>query len=347
MSPPSSTPVAVLGATGLVGQHLVRMLEHHPWFHVAEVVASDTRAGWTYGEVVSWVAGGGVPTDASRLRITALGAPLSSPVVLSALPADAALAAEPALAARGHLVSSNASAHRMDASIPMIVPEVNHGAVELVRTQPWATAGGALVTNPNCVVGGLAPVLAQVDARWPVVSVVVVTLQALSGAGLAGPSALATQGNVIPFIAGEEEKIDAELSRLLGRPLHADVAVNRVPVVDGHLAHVFLECDADVHPADVAHTLREAQAPHGAKGLPTVPLHTFRVLEDPFRPQPRLDLDVGSGMTIAVGRIRGGPRRIALTVLSHNLVRGAAGACLANAELLVTRMGLRAVGAER
>jgi len=347
MNTPSSIPVAVLGATGLVGQHLIRRLDGHPWFHVAEVVASDSRAGSLYGEAVSWMAGGTVPGSLAGLRLRSLDAPLSSPVVLSALPADVARAVEPALAARGHFVSSNASAHRMDPEIPLIVPEVNAESVALVLGQAWAAAGGALVTNPNCVVSGLAPVLAHIDAQWPVTSLVVVTLQALSGAGLAGPSALAAQGNVIPFIAGEEEKIQAELSRIMGRPLQIETAVNRVPVVDGHLAHVFLEIGADIQPADLIRTMREAQAPHGVKGLPTVPLQTFRVLEDPSRPQPRLDLDVGSGMTIAVGRIRGGPRRIALTVLSHNLVRGAAGACIANAELLVTRMRLRAAGAER
>jgi aspartate-semialdehyde dehydrogenase len=313
------------------------MLHAHPWFHLHEVVASEARAGAAYGDAVSWMAGGEVPVSAAALRLLAPGAALTSPVVLSALPSGAARELEPALAARGHLVSSNASAHRMDARIPLVVPEVNAGAMDAVDAQPWAASGGALVTNPNCVVAGLAPVLSVVDRRWPIASIVAVTLQALSGAGIAGPSALAMTGNVIPFIAGEEEKIAAELSRILGRDIPTDVAVNRVPVVDGHLAHLFLDFDADVDPADIALTLREARAPQPARSLPTVPDRTLRVVDDPHRPQPALDLDQDSGMEVVVGRIRGGGRRIALTVLSHNLIRGAAGACLANAELLVSR----------
>lgn len=337
MTAATRIPVAVLGATGLVGQHLVRMLHAHPWFRLTEVVASDARVGTTYGQTVSWMAGGAVPDSAAGLRFVPPDADLQARVVLSALPSDAARDLEPRLAARGHLVSSNASAHRMDARIPLVVPEVNAETVGTVDAQPWASAGGALVTNPNCVVAGLAPVLFLVNRRWPLASMTVVTLQALSGAGVGGPSALSMAGNVVPFIDGEEEKIAAELSRLLGRAIPADVAVNRVPVPDGHLAHVFLDLESEASPQAVAAVLRDAPPPPSVRSLPTVPARTVRVVDDSARPQPRLDLDLDAGMEVVVGRIRGGGTRLALTVLSHNLIRGAAGACLANAELLVSR----------
>ena len=330
--------MAVLGATGLVGQHLVRMLHAHPWFHLHEVVASEAREGIRYGDATAWLAEGGMPADVADMVLTSHGRRIESRIVLSALPSDVARNLEPALAARGHIVSSNASAHRMAPGVPLVVPEVNAEAADMVATQPWASSGGALVTNPNCVVAGLAPVLSLVDGRWPLASLTVVTLQALSGAGVSGPSALAMLGNVVPWIDGEEEKIAAELGKLLGRPLAIDVAVNRVPVTDGHLAHVFLDLAEAAQADEVAALLRSAKPPHAVRSLPTIPAHTVRVTDDPRRPQPRLDLSMDKGMEVVVGRVRGGGRRIALTVLSHNLIRGAAGACLANAELLVSRM---------
>lgn len=337
MTPRSAerTPVAVLGATGLVGQHLVRLLARHPWFRLAEVVGSEARVGARYGDAVAWAAGGGVPRPARGLRLLAPGAALSSPVVLSALPAAAAHCREPELAVAGHRVSSNASAHRMDPCVPLIVPEVNPQDVALLHAQPWAAHGGSLVTNPNCVVAGLAPVLAPLHRRWGIEGAVITTLQALSGAGLAGPAALEMTGNVVPFIAGEEEKIAAELRRLLGCGIPVDVAVNRVPVPHGHLAHVFLRLERRAEPEEIADELRGASGPATDLALPSLPPAAVRVTADPLRPQPRLDLGRGRGMQVTVGRIRrGAAHDVAFAVLSHNLVRGAAGACLANAELV-------------
>lgn len=336
------TPVAVLGATGLVGQQLVRMLHRHPWFRLAEVVGSERRSGAPYGETVAWQAGGRVPREAAALRLLPPGAPIVSPVVLSALPAEAARTVEPRLAAEGRRISSNASAFRLDPLVPLLIPEVDADGVAAVDAQPWAAGGGALVTNPNCVVAGLATVLAPLDRAWGVESVTVVTLQALSGAGLAGPGALEMAGNVLPFIDGEEEKIAAETRRLLGGTPVVDVAVTRVPVAHGHMAHVFVRLSRPPGPEAVAELLRRAEPTGVAARLPTVPRRTFRVLDQPDRPQPRLDLGWGQGMGIAVGRIRAvAGHDVALSVLSHNLIRGAAGACLANAELLELHRGLR------
>lgn len=333
-------PVAVLGATGLVGQHLVRLLRRHPWFRLAEAVGSERRVGSLYGEAVAWGAGGDVPRDAARLHLLPPGGALASPIVLSALPAEAARVWEPALARRGHRVSSNASAFRMDPSVPLVIPEVNAADIALVDTQAWAGAGGALVTNPNCVVAGLAPVLAPIHRRWGVASATVTTLQALSGAGLAGPQALDLMGNVVPYIPGEEEKIASETVRLLGGGPTVDVAVTRVPVPDGHLAHVFLRLAEVASPEDVAQALRGSRPPDGIAGLPSVPRRTLHVLDGVDRPQPRLDVRRGRGMGVSVGRIRrAGGHDLALTLLVHNLVRGAAGACLANAELLEVHRG--------
>lgn len=333
-------PVAVLGATGLVGQHLVRLLRRHPWFRLAEVVGSERRAGSPYGEAVVWGAGGNVPRVAATLPLLPPDGALDSPVVLSALPADAARVWEPELARRGHRVSSNASAFRMDPTVPLVIPEVNAADIALVATQAWAGAGGALVTNPNCVVAGLAPVLAPIHRQWGVASATVTTLQALSGAGLAGPQALDLTGNVVPFIPGEEEKIASETVRLLGGGPTLDVAVTRVPVPHGHLAHVFLRLEEDASPEEVVRALRRSRPAEGVAGLPSVPRRTVHVLEGMDRPQPRLDVGRGRGMSISVGRVRRtGGHDLALTLLVHNLVRGAAGACLANAELLEVHRG--------
>jgi aspartate-semialdehyde dehydrogenase len=332
-------PVAVLGATGIVGQNLVRMLQGHPWFRLAEVTASQRSRGRPYGEAVSWRTEGGLPEEAYGIPLTALGDPLESPVVLSALPATVADEVEPALARRGHLVSSNASALRARADVPLVVPEVNAASLSLLADQPWARAGGAVVTNPNCVVSGLAPVMKLLDDEWSIASGVIVTLQSLSGAGLDGPSALAMTGNVVPYIDGEEEKIGAELCKILGRYVPMDVAVNRVPVIHGHLAHLFLRFESPTI-LDRATTLLQGAGAADAGRLPTLPRNPIRVLLEDDRPQPSLDAGWQGGMGVTVGRVRSvACHDLALTVLAHNLVRGAAGACLANAELAVRWLG--------
>ena len=328
------TPVAVLGATGLVGQHLVRLLDAHPWFELTEVVASHERAGERYGDSVDWALGDELPGSAASLRIASLDRPLTSPVVFSALPGETARSVEARLAGEGHLVCSNASAHRMDPDVPLLIPEVNAEALSLFTRPRWGEGRGRVVTNPNCVVAGLVPVLAPIDREWGIESGVVVTLQALSGAGLGGPTALRSAGNVIPFIPGEEEKISEEVGKILGRDVPLAVAANRVPVPDGHMAHVFLRLRSRATPGAVDDLLSNFVAPACAQGLPSVPDRPVRTMSDQFRPQPALDIGWAGGMGVTVGRIREASGfDVALTLVVHNAVRGAAGACLANAEL--------------
>ena len=334
-------PVAVLGATGVVGQRLVQLLDGHPEFRLAEVVASGRRAGQRYGRSVQWMLGGSVPEHAAQLELLAPGAPLSSPIVLSSVPSGAARETEIALAGAGHAVCTNASAHRMRPDTPLVVPEINPEAVEQVAAQPWRDQGGALVANPNCVVVGLAMACAPIARAFGIEAATVVTLQAISGAGLSGLGAMAVAGNVIPAIRGEEEKIGPELNKVLGVGIGVSVAVNRVPVLDGHTAHVFLKLGGRASPGDVTRALEAFRPPAVARALPTLPARPLVVHTEPHRPQPRLDADAAAGMAVSIGRIRAAPppHDIAFVVVAHNGIRGAAGACLANAELYMARYG--------
>lgn len=347
-------PVAVLGATGMVGERLLSLLEAHPWFRVVEVAASDRSAGAELGERLD----GELTLSGALLgmKLKSLDEPFDAPLLLSALPSDAARATEPRLAGRGHLVVSNASAFRAHPRVPLLVPDVNPQHLRLVAAQEglWADEaegearpGGGIVTNPNCSVAGLAVALAPLHRTFGIESVVTTTLQAISGAGRPGPGAGAMLDNVIPFITGEEEKVQAEPRRILGRLADgairdADFAVSatctRVPVLHGHTASVSVSLAGDPLPDDVAEVLAAYRSPLEGEALPSAPPRPIRVMRASDRPQPRLDRDLGSGMTVAVGRIRTCPvHGLSFVVLSHNLVRGAAGAALLNAELALTR----------
>ena len=331
----SRTPVAVLGATGVVGQRLVRMLDGHPHFRLAEVAGSERRAGRRYGAAVPWCLRGDPPEDAAGLVLGGPGRSLMSPLVLSALPSGVAARTEIALARAGHAVCTNASVHRMRDDTPLIVPEVNPEAIGAVAAQPWAGGGGALVANPNCVVAGLALACAPLERAFGIEAATIVTLQAISGAGLAGLGAMRVAGNVIPAIQGEEEKIGPELNKVLGAGIAVSVAVNRVPVADGHTAHVFLKLGSRATPSDAVRALEDFRPPPAVTALPTTPNLPLAVRTEPDRPQPRLDADAAAGMAVSVGRIRAAPppHDLAFVAVAHNGIRGAAGACLANAEL--------------
>ena len=338
----SRLPVAVLGATGLVGQRLVRLLDGHPLFRLAEVVGSERRTGKSYGKAADWAIGGDPPAQASALELLAPQAPLRSRVVLSALPSGPARERETSLARTGHMVCTNASPHRLRPDTPLVIPEVNAAAIAEVAAQPWAESGGALVANPNCVVVALAMALAPIERAFGIESATVVTLQALSGAGLGGLDAVAVAGNVVPWIPGEEEKIGPELNKILGSGIGVAVAVNRVPVLDGHTAHVFCKLRRPASHLDAARALREFRPPAVAEALWALPRRPLVVRTEPDRPQPRLDADCAAGMAVTVGRIRPAPppHDLALVVVAHNGIRGAAGACLANAELCAAHLGL-------
>ena len=339
-------PVAVLGATGIVGQRLVGMLAGHPSLRLAEVVASSRSAGQRYGEAVQWSLAGDIPRAAERLRVRTVRDRLRSRLVLSALPRAVATDLELDLAGEGHVVCSNASAHRQREDVPLIVPEINAGDLERARSQPWFARGGALVTNPNCAVVGVALVLAPIERIFGIEEATLVTLQALSGAGLNGTAAMQMSGNVVPWISGEEEKIGPELNKILGTRIQVAASTNRVPVLDGHMAHVFLRLRTPAQPEEVERTLLDYRPCRSLPDLPTLPQRPLAVRPEPDRPQPRLDIGASRGMAVSVGRIRSvPPHDLALVTVVHNGVRGAAGACLANAELCIARGLLERDGA--
>ncbi|RMG46364.1 MAG: aspartate-semialdehyde dehydrogenase [Acidobacteria bacterium] len=336
-------PVAILGATGVVGQRLLRALDGHPWFEVAEVAASPRRAGMRLSEAAPWRLPGGPPAFVeSKLR-----APdprqVRAPLVLSALDAGAAREIEPAFAAAGRVVVSNAAAHRMAEHVPLVVPEVN---AEHLAILPRG-ARGVIVTNPNCSTIALALALAPIARARRVTRVVVSTMQAVSGAGYPGVPALDIVGNVVPGIPGEEEKIERELPKIFGRlrdgrvepaSMRVSAHSHRVPVEDGHLMAVSLEADPPIEPQEALERLLEFRGEPQERRLPSAPVRPVVVCTDPHRPQPRLDREAGNGMAVTVGRVRRCPvLGLRLVVLGHNTIRGAAGGTLLLAELLAAR----------
>lgn len=334
-------PVGVLGATGTVGQKLVRLLQGHPWFELTRLMASERSAGRPYGKAVHWLEPEPLPPHLAAMPVEP-AEPGGCELVLSALDAAAAREIEPRFASAGCAVVSNASAFRMDADVPLVVPEVNPDHVDLVGRQPWR---GCIVTNPNCVVAGLVLVLKPLQDAFGLEALQLTTLQAVSGAGYPGVPALDILGNVIPGIAGEEEKLQQEPGRILGRldgdhveaaPLAVSAQTTRVPVLDGHLLSMSVRLGRRTKPDEVVDALRGFQPPERVRGLPSAPALPLAVLDDPFAPQPRLHAGLGNGMTVGVGRVRAcAVLDIRLVALVHNTVRGAAGAALLNAELLV------------
>jgi aspartate-semialdehyde dehydrogenase len=350
----------VLGATGVVGQRLLHLLDGHPWFDVAEVAASERSTGKTYAEAVQWRLEAPIPAAVRDLPVRGVEASLDCDFVFSALDSTVAGPVEEEFARAGYPVVSNCSNHRMDADVPLVIPEVNaeHLAILPEQQRRRGYSGGFLVTNPNCSTAGLVLALKPLEDAFGIEQIFVVTLQAVSGAGYPGVASLDILDNVIPFIAGEEEKLESEPRKLLGR-LDGDFFVpaamrfsaqcNRVPVLDGHLECVSVKLRRKASPDEVRHVLRSFTAPPEVRALPSALEHPVVVLDEPDRPQPRLDRDAGRGMAAVVGRIRPCPLLdVKFTLLSHNLVRGAAGAALLNAELLAAHGWLdRAVHARK
>jgi aspartate-semialdehyde dehydrogenase len=335
----------ILGATGAVGQRFVQLLERHPWFAVAALYASKRSAGRTYQEAADWRLPAPRPTYADELTVRPMQPDGDVDLVFSALPRDSAETIEPVFARAGIPVISNASAYRAVADVPLIIPEVNPGHTALIDAQRekrgWP---GFIVTNPNCSAIGLVLPLKPLDDAFGLRQVQVVTLQARSGAGYPGPPPEVIDDNVLPFIRGEEDKLEAEPRKLLGtlegdHIREADVAVsaqcNRVNVLDGHLEAVSLGFRTPPDPEDVARVLRDFRSLPQEVPLPSAPEQPILVTDEEGRPQPKLDRDAGEGMTVTVGRIRPDSiLDIKFMVLSHNTIRGAAGAAILNAELL-------------
>jgi len=336
--------VGVLGATGPVGQQFIARLASHPWFRLAWVGASLRSEGKRLSEI-GWQLAQPLP-DEVRDLVVQLPAPGRAPrIIFSALDAAVATTLEPAFAAAGHIVVSNASSHRMDPLVPLLVPEVNADHLALVpiqqRQRGWT---GAIVTNPNCSTVFLAMALGALRSFAPR-SVLVTTLQAISGAGYPGVASLDIVGNVIPRIAGEEEKVESETKKILGavdgeaitpHPMTISATTTRVPVIDGHTELVSVAFERTVPLDDLRQAFESLSGRPQELRLPSAPARPIVYLDQPDRPQPRLDVGRGDGMTVSVGRLRRCPVLDAkFVVLGHNTVRGAAGAALLNAELML------------
>ncbi len=341
--------VAVLGATGIVGQRFISLLSDHPWFEIRAVTASPRSAGKPYAEAAKWYLEEPMPEDVAELEVKETDPKALEDedveLVFSALPSDVAKEVEPAFAEAGYAVASNASAHRMEPDVPLVIPEVNPDHLALIDVQRdergWS---GFIVTNPNCSTIQMCLTLKPIADEWGIEEVTVATMQAVSGAGYAGVPSMAIIDNVIPFIAGEEEKMETETLKIMGEldggeVKEADFVVSaschRVPVLDGHTEAVFVNTKEEASPDDVAEAMRNFRGLPQDKDLPTAPEEPLVVMEEEDRPQPRFDRDLEGGMAVAVGRIRKDPTGgVKYVCVGHNAVRGAAGASVLNAELL-------------
>ena len=340
--------VGVLGATGTVGQRFVQLLEGHPQFELTALAASDKSQGKSYAEACAWRLAGEMPEYVRAMPVEAPRPPLQCELVFSSLPGEMAREVEGGFAAAGYAVISNSSAFRMDEGVPLLIPEVNHEHLSLLEAQRAKyQPGGLLVTNPNCSVINIALPLAPLHARFGLEAVVVTTMQAISGAGYPGVASLDIADNLMPFIEGEEEKIEEETQKILGtfaggRIEHAPFAlsaqVHRVNVTDGHTAAVRVKLARRATLEEVKDALASFRSLPQELRLPSAPERPVIVREERDRPQPRLDRDAGRGMSVTVGRVR--PDKVLdfrFVALSHNTVRGAAGAAVLNAELLAAR----------
>jgi aspartate-semialdehyde dehydrogenase len=344
--------VGILGATGMVGQRFIQLLSNHPWFEITWLAASDRSAGKTYAEACKWKLDTPLPTRIAAMTVqpnVPEGSTVELPkIIFAALDADIARELEPKFAAVGCAVISNSSAFRMTADVPLVVPEVNADHLGLIEAQSWRReSGGYIVTNPNCCAIGLVLPLKPLEERFGIESLFVSTMQAVSGAGYPGVASLDILGNVVPYIKNEEEKLQEEVAKLLGRANGSSIELldmklsahcNRVAVEDGHTECVSIKFKRKASKADILAAWSEF-APLTGQHLPSAPDSPVEYDDAIDRPQPRLDKMRGNGMTTTVGRLR----ECSLldwkfTLLSHNTIRGAAGAALLNAEVLA-RLG--------
>lgn len=337
--------VGILGATGTVGQRFAQLLEDHPQFEITAMAASDRSAGKPYAEACAWKLPGQIPASVRDIVVQPIEPPLDCDIVFSSLPGNVARETEEAFARAGYPVISNSSVYRMDEDVPLLIAEINHDHVGLIEKQKVnrGFTRGFIVTNPNCAVISFAPPLAALHRKFGVESVVLTTFQAISGAGYPGVASLDIMDNVIPYIAGEEPKVEIEAQKILGTLRNgviekADFTVSaqcfRVNVIDGHMVSIRVDLKEKATLEGVVAAMREFPS----LDLHSSPEHFIEVTDEPSRPQTRLDRDNGNGMTITVGRVF--PDNIfdyRFVSLSHNTVRGAAGSAVLNAELLIAK----------
>jgi aspartate-semialdehyde dehydrogenase len=342
-------PVAILGATGSVGQRFIQLLENHPWFRVHEVVASDRSAGKPYAGAADWRLETLIPEDVGGLTVKNLGGDLESRLLFSGLDSSVAGEAEDDYANRGCAVISNSKNHRMAADVPLLIPEINAEHIDAIEQQRKRRGSrGYIVTNPNCSVMGMAIALSPLHRAFGVEAVHVTTMQAISGAGYAGVPSYAILDNVIPYIGGgEEDKIEAEPRKILGdwtngrfadASMKISAQVNRVPTIDGHIMTMSMKLGGQPSLDDVRNALESFTGEPQRLGLPSAPKRPIHYIDAIDRPQPRLDRDREGGMAVSVGRLRPCPiLDFRMVALVHNTIRGAAGAAVLNAELLEAR----------
>ncbi len=347
-SPGQRWPVAILGATGAVGQTFIRQLANHPWFEIAELAASDRSAGRAYAEACRWLEGPLPQALATRTVVRCDPADVKSPLVFSALDSGIAGEVEQAFARAGKLVLSNAKNHRMDPDVPLVIAEVNAPHLDLLETQrrhrQWS---GGIVTNANCAATVAAMAMAPLHQAFGISQAMVFTMQAVSGAGYPGVPSLDILGNVIPYIGEEEPKVERELGKMLGTfsangvenaNMKVSAHTNRVPTEHGHLVCLSLGFERRVSPDEAIEAMCAWHGHEEARGLPSAPDQPLVVTREPDRPQTRRDVNAGRGMTVTAGRIRPDPLfDLKLVALGHNTIRGAAGGSILNAELLAAR----------
>lgn len=342
----SEIEVGILGATGMVGQHFIKFLDGHPWFRLTWLGASERSAGKTYRDAAKWHLGGTAPAAIAGLKVSEAKPGDAPKLLFSAMDASVATEIEQAFAAAGHTVVSNSKNHRMDADVPLLVPEINADHLQLLAGQKKSRGwDGQIVTNPNCstvvLTMGLAPL-----KQFGIQKVVVTTLQAVSGAGYPGVPSMDILGNVVPFIGGEEEKMQQETQKILGdyagthiAPLTAGVSAhcNRVAVIDGHTVTISVELEAKVSEAEIRQAFATFRGLPQERELPSAPKFPVQYMEEADRPQPRKDAERERGMAVFIGRLRPCPVfDWKFVALGHNTVRGAAGAAVLNAELMVS-----------
>lgn len=344
----SKIPVGVLGATGIVGQRFVQLLAEHPWFEVTAVAASDASAGRPYVEACHWLLPTAMPEPVRDLIVHPVEQMLECPLLFSALPSDVAGLVEEHLAESGVVVCTNASAHRLDPDVPLLIPEINPSHTVLLDAQRQRRSGrGFIVASANCSATQLAVALKPLHDVFGLRKVSVVTMQAVSGAGYPGVPALDILDNVLPFIPGEEDKLESEPLKLLGEPedgqtrdapFKISAQCNRVPVRDGHTECVSVELENKASADELMAALRGFVASPEVAGLPSSPPRPLLVSDEGDRPQPIRDRDTEAGMCVTVGRVRPCPLLdFKFVVLGHNTLRGAAGGSIHNAELLVAQ----------
>lgn len=334
--------VAILGATGSVGQKFIELLSNHPWFNIAELAASDRSAGKNYCEAVNWIMQTQLDKNLSQFIIQKCEPDLKSKIVFSALDASVAGEIEEEFAKNGHVVISNARNHRFDENVPLVIPEVNSDHIDLILHQKFGN--GFIVTNPNCSTIGLTMALKPLHDKFGIEAVNVVTMQAVSGGGYPGVPSMDIIDNLIPYIGGEEEKMEKEPKKILGKLvkdkiLFADFNIsaqcNRVPVIDGHTESVQIKFKNKPTKEEIINSWNTFTSEPQMLNLPFAPLNPIIYLEDDKYPQPKLHRNLGNGMSVSVGRLRECSLfDYKFTVLSHNTIRGAAGGTILIAELL-------------